>query len=117
MSDLVVCKKNDGELEKIGKSMYNSNDNYRNLANVMEHPEFKIFFDKNFNDWNSTKTILMMMKLYHSMEKESDKELSVYEKIGILDNVIKDSEMRQNVVKAIQNWTTNDNGSVYLLEK
>ena len=118
MSDLIVCENNNGELEEVGRSIYRSNDNYRNLANVMEHPEFKCFFDDNFKDWTSARTTLMIMKLYQSIEKDSSKKLSGYEKIAIVDSVINDSKMRQNVVKAINEWAgDNKDDGVYLLKK
>jgi hypothetical protein len=71
MTDIVL--KNDySELEKQGRELYGENEEYKNIANVMEHPEFRKFFGTHFRDWSSTKTILTFMKLYEAIEKESD---------------------------------------------
>lgn len=84
--------------EKRGRLLYRNNSNYRNIVNVMEHPEFKEFFKNYFQDWTNTKTILMFMKLYEAIEKESNIPLTGYQKLAILDDIINDRQIRQKVV-------------------
>lgn len=93
--------------EKSGKSLYKHNSNYHSLANVMEHPEFRVFFDKYFKDVDSIKTIIMFMKIYENVEKITPVKLTGYQKIAILDKIVKDRELRkelvQNTVKFYKN--------------
>ena len=94
------------EAEEKGRRLYRENEFYRNVANVMEHPEFKKFFDSHFQDWTSTQAILMFLKLYQTIEKQSSQPLSGYQKIAIVDDIIKDSDMRQEVVKRLRSWSS-----------
>jgi hypothetical protein len=45
----------------------------KGLEAIMNTPEFRTFYDKYFKD---TKTVLMFMKLYESLEKEYDAKYS-----------------------------------------
>jgi len=85
-------------IDQYGKKLYQTNENYKQLANVMEHPEFKEFFDKHFDTLDNTKTILMFIKLYQNIEKSYITELNPYQKIAILDGLIKDKDNRQEIV-------------------
>ena len=92
------------QLMKDGKEIYKTNEHYRRLANVMEHPEFRQFYDKYMNDWSSVKTIVMFMKIYEAIEKHSDTVLSPYQKISIVKDVIEDPNLRQRVCEGIDIW-------------
>lgn len=87
--------------EKNGKQLYKTNKNYRTLANVMEHPEFRKFFDSNFKDWIDIKNIIMFLKIYQGIEKTSPVELNGYQKLSILDGIIKDSELRHSICNEV----------------
>ena len=63
----------------------------------MEHPEFRKLFDENFSNWNNIKNILMFLKLYQEIEKLSPVELNGYQKLSILDSIIKDRELRHDI--------------------
>jgi hypothetical protein len=108
MSNLIPYKDDYDTAEDKGRKIYQQNQHLRKLANVMEHPEFRDFFDTYMKDWDSTKTILMFMKVYEAIEKHSSVGLSPYQKIAIVKDVIDDSEMRRKVVQGIQNWTSAD---------
>lgn len=92
------------ESEKKGKILYNRNENYKAIANLMEHPEFREFYNKHFTDWYDVKTIVMFLKLYEEIEKRSSVPLNGYQKLHILDKIINTSELRsiicQNVEKS-----------------
>lgn len=83
--------------EKNGKNLYKQNENYRTITNCMEHPEFRKLFDENFSDWDNIKNILMFLKLYQEIEKLSPVELNGYQKLSILDSIIKDRELRHDI--------------------
>jgi hypothetical protein len=67
----------------------------------MEHPEFRKLFDENFSNLDNIKNILMFLKLYQEIEKLSPVELNGYQKLSILDSIIKDRELRHNICMKI----------------
>ena len=71
----------------------------------MNDPKFRSLFDEYFNDWNDIKTILMIMKVYQNIEQnQTNKNLSKTEIIGTVQQIIKDSDMRLNVVNAMDKF-------------
>lgn len=86
-------------IDEYGKKLYQTNENYKQIVNVMEHLEFKDFFNKHFNNLENAKAILMFMKLYQTIENSYSTELNPYQKIAILDGMIKDKDTRQHIVQ------------------
>jgi hypothetical protein len=85
-------------LEKNGKDIYKKNHFFRSLTNVMEHPEFRNFFSTYIKDWSDVKTISMFMKLYEQIEKNNNFNISNYQKLAIIKEIIGDSKTRKQVV-------------------
>jgi hypothetical protein len=56
----------DKVVENIGKKIYKNHKYYRDLATVMEHPEFRNFFDSYMKDVEDAKLTIMFMKLSKS---------------------------------------------------
>jgi len=94
-------------LEQDGRKLYKTNPHYRHLANVMEHPEFRSFYNKYFQDWDMARTIIMFMKIYESIEKYSKIELTPFQKIAIADEMFQNSEKRQQICNGIREWCNN----------
>lgn len=92
------------QLDRRGRELYQTNENYRLLANVMEHPEFREFYGKFMQNWDTAKTIIMFMKIYEAIEIHSKIKLTSYEKIAIVNNIIHDPEKRQKISQGINNW-------------
>jgi hypothetical protein len=86
-------------LEKSGRSIYQNNKSYRDIATVMEHPEFRQFFDLYLSDINNAKTMLLFMKLYEYVENNST-SLSPYEKIAMVKGIIDNGELRKKICNA-----------------
>lgn len=80
-----------------GRDIYNNNKHYQKIANLMEHPEFRDFYNKYLKDWDTAKTIIMFMQIYEGVEKHSTTELSPYQKICIVKSIIDDSETRKKI--------------------
>ena len=95
--------------EQHGKSLYKHNDNYRVIANCLEHPEFRKLFDKHFDTWDNIHVIVMIMKLYDEIGKASPVELNGYQKLSILDNIMKDGQFRQEICRQFINWKKLEN--------
>ena len=112
MSDIVTlyvppltdCSKTS---ESKGKRLYNKNNNYRNIVNVMEHPEFREFFDTHFSTWEDTKLMLMFMKLYKDIEQTSPVELNGYQKLSIIDTIMKDRDLRRQLCEQTTKYYRN----------
>jgi hypothetical protein len=91
--------------EQKGKQIYKTNEHFRRLANVMEHPEFREFYDSYMNDWEDAKTIIMFMKLYEAVEKHAKITLTPYQKISIVKDMIDDPEKRRVICKEFSEST------------
>lgn len=108
MSDLIPHNTDLAIAEEQGRQIYKTNQNYRNVAEVMEHPEFRKFYDMYMADWNSVQTVMIFMKLYETIEKRSSVPLTPYQKITFIKNVIETPELRSKIVNSIAKWSNND---------
>lgn len=111
MSELV---KHGESLEEQGRQLYKSNKHYRNIATVMEHPEFRDFYNRYISDNLSVKTMIMFLKIYEEIEKNG--QFTPYEKIALVHKVIQDKKMREWITKYMLEWF-NDSSSGNTLRK
>lgn len=84
-------------VENIGRKIYNKNSYYRDLATVMEHPELRHFFDTYMKTADDAKITLMFMNIYEAIEKRSNVELTPYQKIAFLKNLMDDTDFRRTL--------------------
>ena len=96
------------KVEKQGRKLYTSNPFYRNLVNVMEHPEFREFLDKG-ETWTEMKTMLMFVKSYQKIEKMKP-ALSGYQKLAVLDSLMKEPLCRQEITRRMMEWSEDKKG-------
>ena len=106
MSELI--KYDDYITEKKGRELYQNNINYRNLSTVMEHPEFRNFYNTYLKRWFEAKTMMMFMKVYEAIETQLDVEPTPYQKIAILHAIMTDNTIRRRIFKCMSNWSEND---------
>lgn len=99
-SNLVNCLE---ESEKIGKQLYKHNKNYRTIANCMEHPEFRKLFDEHFSDIDRLKNILLFLKIYQEIENTFPVELNGYQKLSVMDSIIKNRTLRREMCREVNN--------------
>lgn len=59
-------------------------------------------------DWNDIKVIVMFMKLYEAIETHSNIELSPFQKISIMKDIIDNGDTRRKVLKGISDWSQSD---------
>ena len=106
MSQLMIPKLYDYEdkfasyLEQDGIKLYDSNKNYKNIANVMENDEFRKLYNNFFDDPVDMKMIISFMKVYEHIEKTSQVPLSRYQKISIMDKMFKNRDIRREIVNS-----------------
>ena len=106
MSELIKFPKDiDVETHEKGKQIYQTNEHFRRLATVMEHPEFREFYNIYMTDWDSAKTMIMFMKMYEALEKHAQITLTPYQKLAIVKDMIDDSKKRQMICTGFSEWT------------
>lgn len=93
---------NSKSAEQNGKELYKNNDNYRHLLNIMEHPEFKPLWKTYFSNVTSTMNVIMFMKLYDALDSKAS--MNPYEKLSIINEMIKDSDTRGEIVSKLKLW-------------
>ena len=112
MSELQLYKKSDNnpfdrkllnKHEKDGRNLCKNNENYRNIVKVMENPYFKKIFNKYFKSMHELQTIIMFFTLYKQIENRTDNSINSYQKISILDKIIKDNRTRQYICSKVAN--------------
>jgi len=108
MTELVKHDERLLEMEVEGRKLYQTNQHYRNIVTVMEHPEFRKFYDLYMNDHLSMRTIIMFLKLYDAIEKKGKKHLTPYQKLTVLDQIMSNGKMRQSAVRCILDWYATD---------
>lgn len=104
MSELVLFEdKNTKKASKKGREIYETNENMKTLADIMENTDFKKLLYNNFNNWDDIKTIIMLMKTYQLIEMNNP-DINKFQKLYILNTVIKNGEYRNNIAREFQNW-------------
>lgn len=83
-----------------GQLIYHNNRTLQDIANIMEHPTFKEFFDKYFDD----PSIIMLMKLYQQAPSDDP-----YEKIALVYEAFNNSTLRPCIISTFNNWLANKN--------
>lgn len=114
MDAVISVSKN---LEKSGRKIYDNNKHFQKLANIMEHPEFRQFYNEYMQDWDNIKLIITFMKIYEAIEKHSTLNLTPYQKIAILKEAIDNAQIREKICQGISNWINTDNKKLSLIEE
>jgi len=99
------------DLRTNGQALYKTNATMRDIATIMEHPEFNSFFGKYFNDSTDVQAMLMLMKIYQSIPSSDP-----YEKIAILYQIMSTSKVRAMVMDSFNNWRDGNNGNINKIE-
>ena len=92
-------------LEENGRRVYHQNRHFRRLATIMEHPEFREFYNEYLKDWENVKSIVMFMKLYEAIESHSKVPLTPFQKLSVLRDIMENGETRRQVCQGMNEWT------------
>ena len=90
--------------EEQGRYLYHNNRVMKDIANVLNHPEFATFFATYFTNWETAKSMLMLIKVHQQL----DNQLTGYEKLAHLFDLMSQSEFRAGLVHNMNTWITND---------
>lgn len=124
MSELVSIYVNPNQINKCltndenkGKKLYKQNETYRLIANCLENPDFQKLFNNYFDTIDNLKVILMFMKLYNQIGKNSPIELNGYQKLSIMDKLMKDKDFRRKICHQVSNLVKLESSSKLLHNK
>ena len=105
-----------------GQKILQENDFFYELNEIMHDVKFRPFYDKYFKDTSDTKTALLYLKLYETLEKEYkernnkdiDEELLVYMMKELMSNEI----TRKNIMNEFNHYfnPSNTTKKLYLLD-
>ena len=87
-----------------GKALYYSNKTMRDIATVMENPEFKQFFSKYFKTSDDAQNIIQLMKIYENIKLDDP-----YEKICVLFEALNNSNIRHTLTNNFIHWRDTGN--------
>ena len=89
----------DSTSRRHGRALYQTNSTMKDIANVMEHPEFRQFFDKYFQNPQDIQSIIFLMKIYQAIQRNDP-----YEKISVLYETMSNSQMRKQLTCNFIEW-------------
>jgi hypothetical protein len=94
MSELTVLKSS----EETGREIYKTNQFFRHLAHVMEHPEWKALIEENVQDCQDLKIVVMFMFIYFMVGKY---KLTPYQKIAAVQQIVNNQKIRHHITKTV----------------
>jgi hypothetical protein len=80
-----------------GQQLYRTNETMQNMFNVLNHPEFALFFKKYFCDLTKAKCTLMLLELHNEIE-ETYPDYNPYEVLATMYEWINNTKVRQRLV-------------------
>ena len=85
-----------------GVKIYQENNFFKDLQDLMKNPHFKQFYDKYFTNWMDIEVMIMYMKLYDTMkltyEKKFNKILDEPTLLFMIREVIRNNDSRKWVL-------------------
>ena len=87
-----------------GLKLYNTNNTMKDLANFMEYPPNKEFFDKYFSSKEDIICMNTFIKMYRHIENNDP-----YEKLTIIHDCINDPKIRRRLFSSKKNLLELDN--------
>jgi hypothetical protein len=93
------------QLEEDGKRIYKRNPTFASIATFMEHPVSRDFFEKYMMNKRELESMLFLLSLYYRIDSyigEDKETLNAYHKLSILNKMIRDSDLRPQLVQQYQ---------------
>jgi hypothetical protein len=92
------------ELEEKGRLLYQRNEAFQDIGNVMEHPLLHDFFKKYFIDYDTGDAMLMMMKTYEQISETFEEQLTPPQKLAMLHELVRDTRTRGIIRDKMVGW-------------
>lgn len=95
----------DASLEFQGRQIYQDNPHFRAFANVLNHPEFRSFFETHFETWDDCRLSLMILKVFTELRKrcakETGKEPTPFELVAMVHTVLNETDSRRFICQTV----------------
>ena len=100
-------------INKEGNKIYQNNDYFKDLHNMMQNKEFRNFYNKYYKNWGEIEVMMMYMKLYESIENEYynsfNKKISREQILYIVKEIIKNKNSRKYTFKQFKEFKSGNN--------
>jgi len=87
--------------EKQGRSIYQNISVLRDVATVMEHPEFHSFYHNYLKQYESFRRITFLLKLYETITRHLPEQYNGYHKLFVLYRLLTRSNLLQNISQPV----------------
>ena len=92
-------------LETEGKEIFHTNKFRGDIAQFMEHPESKRFYDEHLSNRIELEQVLLFMYVYNEIsQKFKSYELNGLQKLGLLSRIMHNSRLRSEICKHMSQW-------------
>lgn len=95
-------------LETEGRTVVKHQPRLAKFAEMLAHPEFAEFFDRNFQTWDDCETSIMLLKmggnLRELMQQSSGEEVSGHQLAAAMSQVMSQAETRQYMVARLKDF-------------
>ena len=98
------------DMETSGRKLYQTNNFYKSLANLMTNPDFKVILDNFWSNDIEIKSFIMYIQLYQYIN-ETFPTLSEYKKIHIIKMLIDNKTSREIICKDFNKLFTTINST------
>jgi len=94
------------DIVETNSNQITKNPFFTDLMGLMKNPEFKLFYNKYFTDWNEIQTMVFFMKLYSTIEDEYtirfNKQISDSDMLIVLQEVMNNDDTRKYALTLFQ---------------
>ena len=91
-----------------GNKIYEENDFLRDLYNMMNDNNFRVFVNKYLDKWDNIKNIILFIKLFETIEKEYyqifKKKISKQKMLYSIKHLFANKELRKVILESYDNF-------------
>ncbi len=114
--------KSTSDLEHIGRQIYRENPILRDVAVMMEHPEFRSLYTKYFTNFDDMKVFVALLKTYEMVDANisttSYDYVNGYHKIALMKKLLEEQpEIRRQISESMNKWVSVSKQPVGLEDK
>jgi len=96
-----------------GNKIYEENDFLRDLYNMMNDNNFRIFVNKYLDKWDNIKNIILFIKLFETIEKEYyqifKKKISKQKMLYSIKHLFANKDLRKVILESYNNFQKYNN--------
>lgn len=101
--ELIVYEQLDmKELENIGRKHYFANDEIRNFANVINHPECVKVFENFFYNKHGCQEFIVYYKIFEAIRKANKREMNSFQMLGMFFKILENKKLFSKIISEIK---------------